>query len=341
MNLTLAAGDPGAMLSPRAKAALSPAGSAAPPNPGPASAGAESAPPSRGAASTGAESASATAAGSADPAAEKAAVTGRGRALAAASIAGVVVIAVSVVLVGHHGEQPRTRLAAPQGDPVLAPRISPPPGGRPTNSPSPWPGSPSASPTQTAKADATADQPSASKAAAEAAGQGVAPDSSGQRTSAPTTAAAAVVRLAAAHPGRHICYRAYVTGVGWEGPVCDGGVAGGTGNNGPIQAVELSTAGTSGNEANAYMAKGGWQGGGWKGAGNGRNLVIGNPGSGTGMKAFMTRVKSGTICANTYVSSNVGWQITQCGSSGAKPDYLFCGLADSTPRQIEAVVFKV
>ncbi|MFD5540939.1 hypothetical protein ACFWIJ_24760 [Streptomyces sp. NPDC127079] len=150
--------------------------------------------------------------------------------------------------------------------------------------------------------------------------------------------------MAAAHPGRHICYRAYVADVGWEAPMYDGGVAGTAGKGRPIEAVELSTAGTSGSEGNAYMASSGWQGGSackWKGAANGKSLVIGSPGSAAGLKAFVTKVKSGTVCANTYLSSGVGWQTTQCGKSGAKPDYLFCGLADTTTKVIEAVVLRV
>ena len=43
----------------------------------------------------------------------------------------------------------------------------------------------------------------------------------------------------------------------------------------------------------------------------------------------------------TYVSTGVGWQTTQCGSAGAKPDYLFCGLADTTTKVIEAIVLRV
>jgi hypothetical protein len=277
---------------------------------------------------------------SAEPAAEEAAVTRRGLVLAAAAIAGTVLVGTSIVLVGHTGHSERTGdpLAAPQGVTAPTRHISIPTDGHTSSSPS-------VSPTRTATASATAEHRSAPKVTAEAAaGQAAIPASSEKRTSPPTTAADAVAQRAAAHPGRHICYRAYVSEVGWEAPVCDGGVAGATGKHRPIEAVELSTAGTSGNEANAYMAGSGWQGGGawnWKGAANGQNLVIGNPGSGAAMRAFMTSVKSGTICANTYVSSNVGWQTTQCGSSGAKPGYLFCGSADKTTKLIEAVVFRV
>lgn len=265
--------------------------------------------------------------------------------LAAASIAGALLIAVPIALVGrthHTGHPGKGDAAAPQGDTVLATQNSLPSGGY-------TPSSPTASPTHSADASATAGakshHPSAPKTTVKAAArQSAHPTSSARRTSSsPTTAAAAVVRLAAAHPGRHICYRAYVADVGWEAPVCDGGVAGSTGGR-PIEAVEISTAGTSGNGANAYMANGGWQGGSawnWKGAANGKSLVIGSPGSGAGMKGFVTKVKSGTVCANTYVSSNVGWQTTQCGSAGGKPDYIFCGLTDTSTKVIEAVVLKV
>lgn len=143
--------------------------------------------------------------------------------------------------------------------------------------------------------------PAAVNATDGAAGQGATAASSGTGASPPTSAAAAVAQLAAAHPGRHMCYRAYVTHVGWQAPVCDGIAAGEVGKNAPIEAVEVSTSGTSGNEANAYMADGGWQNGGWKAAANGQSLVIGSPGSGVGMKAFIAKVHSGTIYAHLHV----------------------------------------
>ncbi|CAM5649858.1 Hydrophobic W protein OS=Streptomyces fumanus OX=67302 GN=GCM10018772_05510 PE=4 SV=1 [Streptomyces fumanus] len=40
------------------------------------------------------------------------------------------------------------------------------------------------------------------------------------------TAATAVNQLAKKNPGRHVCYRAYVSGRGWQKPVCDGAAAG-------------------------------------------------------------------------------------------------------------------
>ncbi|MFF4014696.1 hypothetical protein [Streptomyces sp. NPDC001843] len=385
VNMTFAAGDPGDMLAPRTEAAPRSAGAAAPASPATASeasltasATQEETVTGRGSRSTEQRKSAVDEEGAVNPdesAVEVGTAAGAGRAgqdpsapddpdgeeeaqgpggprktvLAAASIAGALLIAIPIALVGrtHHSDRHSSGSAAPQGDTVLATQGSAQPGGY-------TPSSPSASPSHTAHTTAKASakvkhhsEPKATtgttaKTTPKAAGHGGTPASSGKKTSPPATAASAVAHLAAAHPGRHICYRAYVADAGWTAPVCDGGVAGAAGKNRPLEAVELSTSGTAGSEANAYMSSGGWQGGGpWKGAVNGKNLVIGTPGSGAGMKAFITKVKSGTVCANTYVSSGVGWQVTQCGSSGGKPDYLFCGLADTTAKLIEAVLFKV
>ncbi|MFF8329444.1 hypothetical protein [Rhodococcus qingshengii] len=68
------------------------------------------------------------------------------------------------------------------------------------------------------------------------------------------TAATAVNRLAAADPaGRHICYRAYVQGTGWQKPVCDGTMAGTVGKNTPIKAINLAVYGVQGSAANAFV----------------------------------------------------------------------------------------
>ncbi|MEF9915544.1 cysteine/serine endopeptidase inhibitor [Streptomyces sp. P5-A9] len=66
------------------------------------------------------------------------------------------------------------------------------------------------------------------------------------------TAAAAVGRLVKTTPGRHVCYRAYVSGSGWQKPVCDGAVAGTPGSNQPIKALNIAMQGVGGSAANAF-----------------------------------------------------------------------------------------
>ncbi|WP_437015080.1 hypothetical protein [Streptomyces sp. enrichment culture] len=63
----------------------------------------------------------------------------------------------------------------------------------------------------------------------------------------------AVKRLAANDPsGRHICSRAYVSGQGWQKPVCDGTIAGTSGRNRPIKALNIAVHGVGGSAANAF-----------------------------------------------------------------------------------------
>ncbi|SEE88581.1 hydrolase [Streptomyces sp. Ag109_O5-10] len=67
------------------------------------------------------------------------------------------------------------------------------------------------------------------------------------------TAATAVNRLAADDPaGRHICYRSYVQGTGWQKPVCDGTMSGTVGKNLPIKAINLAVYGVQGSAANWF-----------------------------------------------------------------------------------------
>lgn len=106
--------------------------------------------------------------------------------LAAASIAGAVLIAVPIALVGrsHHTSHPDSHRAAPQGDTVLATQSSLPSDGY-------TPSSPSASPTHTAGATATASAKAKHSGApkatttvtVKATAQGAPPASSGKRTS--------------------------------------------------------------------------------------------------------------------------------------------------------------
>lgn len=68
------------------------------------------------------------------------------------------------------------------------------------------------------------------------------------------TAATAVRRFMKDDPGgRHICYRARVSEDGWQRPVCDGSIAGTTGQGKKIIGLNLATTGVGGTSANAFI----------------------------------------------------------------------------------------
>ncbi|MFB9509839.1 hydrolase [Streptomyces aurantiacus] len=76
-----------------------------------------------------------------------------------------------------------------------------------------------------------------------------------EETKAPEkTAATAVKKLAAQDPGgRHICYRAFVSGKGWTDAACDGQTAGTVGQETPLKAVNIAVSGTKGTTSRAYV----------------------------------------------------------------------------------------
>ncbi|MGW7418373.1 hydrolase, partial [Streptomyces sp. NPDC054863] len=68
------------------------------------------------------------------------------------------------------------------------------------------------------------------------------------------TAATAVRRFVADDPGgRHICYRVRITDGGWQRPVCDGAMAGTTGQGKKIIEMNLAVTGVEGTSANSYV----------------------------------------------------------------------------------------
>jgi hypothetical protein len=148
--------------------------------------------------------------------------------------------------------------------------------------------------------------------------------------------ATAVSRLAARSPGRHICYRAYVVGVGWQLPVCDGAVAGTTGQNRGIEALDIAVSGVRGTAANGMMQKTDWQTSVWPSAPDQVDLVIGVPGGSQAMRGFAINVGSGTVCQNAHVQ-NEGWHGRQCDKPGG---YIFGGTLNSA-LWLEAVQFTV
>ncbi|NUV62119.1 hypothetical protein [Streptomyces sp. CAI-85] len=161
------------------------------------------------------------------------------------------------------------------------------------------------------------------------------------------TAATAVKRLARNDPsGRHICYRAYVSGRGWQKPVCDGTVAGTTGQNLPIKALNIAVSGTGGTAANAFVhnprstdGAGIWQPKWTPNTADGKNIYIGSAKrSAPSMLGFAINIGSGgRICQAAHVQ-DTGWSETGCADP--RPDFVTGG-SFSNDRWLEAVKFTV
>ncbi len=145
------------------------------------------------------------------------------------------------------------------------------------------------------------------------------------------TAADAVKRLAANDPsGRHICYRAYVSGKGWQKPVCDGTLAGTSGQDRPVKALNIAVHGTGGSAANAFVHRPGSKDGKgvWKPKwtaviADGRNNYVGSTErDAPDMLGFAVNVGSGRICQTTRVRG-ADWGGQTCAD--ARPGFLFGG----------------
>ena len=149
------------------------------------------------------------------------------------------------------------------------------------------------------------------------------------------TAASAVKRLAASDPsGRHICYRAYVSGHGWQKPVCDGTMAGTSGRNRPIKALNIAVHGVGGSAANAFRhtaepvdGRGEWQPSWTAVTGDSRNFTIGSAKrNAPNMLGFAMNVGTGEIC-NTVRLRGHDWGGRAC--SKPRPDFTFGGTLDN------------
>ncbi|MGQ4381247.1 hypothetical protein ACN6K9_005347 [Streptomyces sp. SAS_267] len=160
------------------------------------------------------------------------------------------------------------------------------------------------------------------------------------------TAATAVSRLARDDPsGRHICYRAYVSGQGWQKPVCDGTMAGTSGRNHPVKALNIAVSGSGGSAANAFVqdpgssdGRGKWEPRWTAVIADGRNNYIGGTKSGAPiMSGFAINIGSGRICQTTKVHGS-DWGAQDCAD--ARPGFVFGGALEND-RWLEAVKFTV
>ncbi|MEW1636364.1 polysaccharide deacetylase [Streptomyces sp. NPDC093801] len=116
--------------------------------------------------------------------------------------------------------------------------------------------------------------------------------------------AAAARQHALAPAARVVCYAAHVQDIGWQSAVCDGAVAGTTGQSRRMEALTVATSGTGGICANAHLADIGWQG--WRCAGDGTAVTVGTTGQSRRMEALGLQVGNGSVAAQAHVA-DLGW----------------------------------
>ncbi|MFJ8386650.1 polysaccharide deacetylase [Streptomyces sp. NPDC094438] len=126
---------------------------------------------------------------------------------------------------------------------------------------------------------------------------------------------------------RVICYAAHVQDIGWQPAVCDGSVAGTTGQSRRMEALAISTSGVGGVCANAHLADIGWQG--WACGRDGDVVTVGTTGQSRRMEALGVQVGSGSVGAQAHVEG-YGW----LGSVSGNPVYV--GTTGQS-RRMEAV----
>ncbi|MDF3302974.1 hydrolase [Streptomyces tropicalis] len=197
-----------------------------------------------------------------------------------------------------------------------------------TSAPAPPP-----SPTVQATTPPAAPETSAAPGAGGSGGGG---GGAGAAKPAPETAATVVSRLAAKDPGRHICYRAYILGEGWQRPVCDGAMAGTVGEGAKIGSLNIAVSGTKGTAANAFVHEDHWKTP-WSGVVDGVDNYIGSTRKDDPyMLGFAINVGDGRACQNALVHGH-DWGGLHCDEPGG---YIFGGTLDDA-LWLEAVRFTV
>ncbi|MFJ1899110.1 hydrogenase expression protein HypA [Streptomyces sp. NPDC088115] len=147
----------------------------------------------------------------------------------------------------------------------------------------------------------------------------------------PGTAASAMSSLAKNDPhGRHICYRAFVAEHGWQQPVCDGTVTGTTDQGKKITALNIAVWNVEGSSANALLHDPGSTSGNSKWAPNwtaviadGKNNYIGSSKKGAPfLTGFAMNIGDGSVC-HTAKMGGGGWGPQICKNK--RPEYMFVG----------------
>ncbi|MFJ2648016.1 hypothetical protein ACIO1C_14930 [Streptomyces sp. NPDC087420] len=142
------------------------------------------------------------------------------------------------------------------------------------------------------------------------------------------TASLAVMKLATQNAGRHICYRAYVKGIGWQAPVCDGAEAGTQGQNRPITALNIAVSSTNGVNATPWTMGEGYKAP-WKGAADGGDLYIGVASSSApALGGFGINIGQPLVCVNAFVTDRA-WLGLRCDNPGGE-NLIFAGTLEKT-----------
>ncbi|GAA2289403.1 hypothetical protein GCM10010415_71070 [Streptomyces atrovirens] len=243
--------------------------------------------------------------------------------LAAAGIAGVVLLAVPLLIwATDDSRQKKEDVAVAAGsdtlleeEPLEVPKGDYAPA-EPTPEPTPEPSTekPSAKPSPVVKKPApvtgsasapVSESPEATKKAEARAERREAPKLP------PNTAAYAVQRLAASDPGRHICYRVHRKGAGWTTPRCDGAMSG---QNLPITAINIAVVGVKRVSANEFVQKDGWTTA-WSGAADGTDLTLGSAASDApNLSGYAIGVEDGNVCHHHKLGGH-DWGAYMCESS--------------------------
>ncbi|MET8129528.1 hydrogenase expression protein HypA [Streptomyces sp. NPDC005065] len=269
--------------------------------------------------------------------------------LAGAAIVGVILVTLPLLLVGaNKHEEKKTQVeplaAGSQADTVLDGNDPKDSGNYVVESPSPSP-SPTVSKSKSSKPASARPATSAHKSKVRNTAAAVAAKATASAKPPQSTAASAVNQLAKNDPGRHICYRAYVSGQGWQKPVCDGTMAGTTNQNHPIKALNVAMSGSGGSSANAFVhnptstdGNGKWMPQWTDIKGDGTNNYIGSTKKGApNMSGFAINVGTGRICQLAKIHS-LDWNDQGCAD--ARPGYTFGG-ALRNDRYLEAVKLTV
>ncbi|MEW1604204.1 hypothetical protein [Streptomyces sp. NPDC093808] len=163
----------------------------------------------------------------------------------------------------------------------------------------------------------------------------------------PNTAAYAVQQLAASDPGRHICYRVHAAGRGWSDVACDGAVAG-TPGSGTLTAANIAVSGTNGTSGGAFTHNPastdgtGHYADKWTSVADGVDHYVGSTEKGAPhMLGFSISVDlgAGTVCQTSYVHDDT-WLGLACDEPGTGYDFTYVGTHDNN-LWIEAIRLTV
>ncbi|MFJ8614515.1 hydrogenase expression protein HypA [Streptomyces clavifer] len=259
--------------------------------------------------------------------------------LAAAAIIGAILVSVPLLLAGQDDRKPERDRTQNAVGTILGDERSEPPATYTSKSPSP-----SATPSKEKEKEKATVQVQEKPSEVPAAKPVKAPPPAKPErkptatvtAKAPSyTAAGALSSLAEADPeGRHICYRAFVAGSGWQAPVCDGTMAGTAGQGKQITALNIAVWNVGGSSANALLHDQGSTSGNAKWApswtalaADGKNNYIGSSKQGAPyMTGFAMNVGKGGVC-HTAKMGNGGWGAQYCKNS--RPEYMFVGTTDN------------